>query len=221
MIVRTLVFAAAVLATADTSLAQQKARIGPWVADLRITSVGLPNAPGWTPTVPSGTATPTRGLGIDAGVHVNLLRFRALALGVGATYLVARSTATTPIATPTTATPATTSTFPEVTTRVTSFAPQVSLNFGHALGWSYLSAGLGRSKTESEASLAGTTFTPRNSDWVKTLNYGGGARWFLNDRFGVGFDIRWHKVSIVPATTTHPGAPRASLLAAGAGIVIK
>jgi hypothetical protein len=112
-------------------------------------------------------------------------------------------------------------TLPEVTTRITSVTPQVSLSFGHSLGWSYLSAGLGRTRVESEATLTGAIFTPRDSDWVKTLNYGGGARWFLNDHVGVGFDVRWHKVSLVTATATRPGAPRASLLVAGAGLVLK
>jgi hypothetical protein len=56
---------------------------------------------------------------------------------------------------------------------------------------------------------------------VKTLNYGGGARWFVTDHLGVGFDLRWHKVSLVPASSTHPGAPRASLFVVGAGVVLK
>jgi hypothetical protein len=203
----------------DLTFAQQKAPIGWWVADVRLTSAGLPNEPGWTPTIPTGTVTPTRGLGVDVGAHVNVLRTRAIALGIGATYLTARS-ATSP-SEPADGTPVTIATIPELSTRVTSFAPQVSLNFGHSMGWSYLSAGLGRTKAESRATLTGTTFTPRNSGWVKTLNYGGGARWFLNDHIGVGFDLRWHKVSLVAASATHPGAPRASLLVAGAGVVVK
>jgi hypothetical protein len=147
-----------------------------------------------------------------------VLRLRSIAFGLGGTWLVARGTSTPAAPDDTTTAPLA---VPEVTTRVTSFAPQISLNFGHSLGWSYVSAGLGRSKTESEATLAGATFAPRNSDWVKTLNYGGGARWFLNEHVGVGFDVRWHKVSIVPASATHPGAPRASLFVAGAGVVLK
>jgi hypothetical protein len=220
---RRCVFVLAVMSvvTASTGFAQQKERIGPWVADLRITSAALPGEPGWTPAVTTATEPPTRSFGFELGAHVNVLRFRAVALGVGATWLVARGTSTPP---PTTTPPSTmpaVQTIPAVTTRVTSLAPQISLNFGHSLGWSYVSAGLGRSKAESEATLAGTTFTPRDSDWVKTLNYGGGARWFITDHVGVGFDVRWHKLSLVAATATHPGAPRASLLMAGAGVVVK
>jgi opacity protein-like surface antigen len=101
--------------------------------------------------------------------------------------------------------------------------PQLSLNFGHSLGWSYLSAGLGGAKVTSEATATGnvTTFTSLDSGWVKTINYGGGARWFLNDHLGVGFDLRWYKLGLVPASATHPGAPRESLLVIGGGIVLK
>jgi hypothetical protein len=218
MITRAIVFAVVLAASANTSLAQSKERIGRWVADVRVTSSGLPSEAGWTPVIPSGTEAPGRGLGFELGAHVYVWRWRALALGVGATWLTARSTATpAEVEGDTTTAP----TIPEVTTRITTFAPQLSLNFGHSLGWSYLSAGLGRSNVESEATLAGSVFTPRMSDGVKTLNYGGGARWFLNDHLGVGFDVRWHNLSLVSASATHPGAPRASLIAAGAGIVLK
>jgi len=64
-------------------------------------------------------------------------------------------------------------------------------------------------------------FTPRDSGWVKTLNFGGGARWFIKDHFGVGFDVRWYKLSPVPVSATHPGAPRESLVTIGAGVVFK
>jgi hypothetical protein len=112
---------------------------------------------------------------------------------------------------------------PEVTTKITTLAPQVSLNFGHSLGWSYLSAGLGQSRVKGEATptTGTTTFTPSDSGHVKTINFGGGARWFMKDRLGFGFDLRWYKLSLVPATDTHPGAGRASLFAAGAGVVLK
>jgi hypothetical protein len=221
MILRPLVFAAVLLTAASTSLAQQKEPIGPFVVDFRMASSGLPAEPGWTPLLPANTVVPSRGLGFDVGAHVNVLRRRSFALGIGASWLVARGS-TSPPEPPEGTTPAA-QTVPSVTTRVTGFAPQLSLNFGHSLGWSYLSAGLGRARAESEATLAGggATFTPRDSNWVKTLNFGGGARWFLTDRIGVGFDLRWHKVSLVPASATHPGAGRASLLVAGAGIVIK
>jgi hypothetical protein len=222
MILRPFVLAVGVLTLASASHAQQKQPIGPFVVDLRMVSSGLPAEPGWTPLLPEATVAPSRGLGFEVGAHVNLLRRRSFALGLGAAWLKARGS-TAPPELPEGTTPPAVPTIPDVTTRVTAFSPQLSLNFGHAMGWSYLSVGLGRSRTESDASLAGgaTTFTPSDSGWVKTFNYGGGARWFLNDRLGVGFDLRWHKVGLVPASATHSGAGRASLLVAGAGIVVK
>ncbi|HUE89501.1 MAG TPA: hypothetical protein VMO26_25775, partial [Vicinamibacterales bacterium] len=219
MIQRSFVFAIVWLTLASTSEAQLKEPIGPFVADVRLVSSGLPAGPGWTPLLPANTVVPSRGLGLEVGAHVNVVRRRSMALGVGATWLVARGATSPPE--PDGTTPAAPPTVPRVNTRMTAFAPQLSLNFGHSLGWSYLSAGLGRVRVESDATLAGATtiFTPRDSDWVKTLNFGGGARWFVTDRLGVGFDVRWHKVSLVPASATHPGAGRASLLVAGAGIV--
>lgn len=221
MIVRRFVLAVGLLTLASASQAQQKEPIGPFVIDLRMVSSGLPAGPGWTPLLPAAAVVPSRGLGFEVGAHVNVLRRRSMALGIGGTWLVARGS-TSPPAPPEGPSSASTQTVPDVSTRVTGLAPQLSLNFGHSLGWSYLSVGLGRTRAQSEATLPGpTTFAPRDSAWVKTLNYGGGARWFVNDRLGVGFDLRWHKVGLVPATATHPGAGRSSLLVAGAGIVLK
>jgi hypothetical protein len=223
MITRGLVFALATLAVANTSAAQPKEPIGRIVADLRVASAELPASVGWTPAVPPGTVVPSRGLAIDAGAHLYVLRFRRISIGVGAAWLAGGGTTSPPAIPQTPTTPSPAATIPEVSTRLTMLTPQVSLNFGHSMGWSYLSAGLGGANVTSEASLTGsvTTFTSLESGWVKTINYGGGARWFLNDHLGVGFDLRWYKLSIVPASATHPGAPRASLLVAGGGIVLK
>lgn len=200
--------------------AQPKEPIGRVVIDLRGTSAGLPATEGWTPLVPPGTIVPSRGLGFEVGGHVYLLRFRGGALGVGGTWLHGRGTSSPPE--PATGSGSAAPPGIEVSTRMTSLAPQLSLNFGHALGFSYVSAGLGRTRVESEA-LVGSgraSFVPRESGWVKTLNFGGGARWFLTDRVGVGFDLRWHKLSLVAPSLTHPGAPRATLIVAGAGITL-
>lgn len=212
------VWAAVLMVAADTSFAQAREPIGRFVLDLRAASVGLPAIEGWTPAVPENTQVPARSLGFEAGAHVYFLRLPGITFGVGATYVVGKGTSSPPDLPG-----GTRQTIPEVTTKLRSLAPQFSMNFGHSLGWSYLSLGLGRSRVESEATLSsgGITFTPRDSDWVKTLNYGGGARWFINDHVGVGFDLRWHKLSVVPTTSAHPGAPRATLITAGAGLVVK
>ena len=221
MIVRVCVLAVTLLmGAASIGLAQQNDPLPRAVADVRASSAGLTTGLGWTPTVPEGTLIPGRGLGLEAGAHVYVARFRFGALGLGSTFLMARGKAAPPepVSSSTTVTA-----LPGIRTRLTSLVPQVSLNFGRRLGWSYLSGGLGRTRVTSEVvePLAGTTPAPSESPWVRTINYGGGARWFINDHVGVGFDLRWHKLSVVPRTGTHPGAPRASLVTAGVGLVLK
>ena len=180
MRVRVFVFAVMLAATASTSLAQTPQRIGRFVFDVRGASAGLPTDEGWVPTLPLNALAPSRKLGLDAGGHVYLFRVRGATFGVGGTMLFARGTtvAPAPVAASTTA-PAPVQTIPDVTTRLKSLAPQLSINFGHAQGWSYLSAGMGTTKVESEAAIPSRTtvmFTPRDSGWVKTINFGGGAR---------------------------------------------
>ena len=212
----------AIAAVVSPAYAQQvREPIGRFVVDLRGTSAGLPGDPGWTPVLPADTETPSRAFGLDLGAHVYLLRFKSAALGVGATWDIARGTASPPEIPEGTTTPVAQG--PSVTTRVTSFAPQVSLNFGHSLGWSYVSAGLGRTRVESSAEATSGTiqYVPVDSGWTKTINFGGGARWFVNDHVGVGFDLRWYNVSIVEPSATSRGAPRASLLTAAVGLSLK
>ena len=200
---------------------QAREPIGRFVVDVRGTSAGLPGDPGWTPVLPAETETPSRALGLDFGAHVYVLRFKSAAIGVGATWDIARGRTSPPDIPEGTTTPVVQG--PSVTTRATSFTPQVSLNFGHSLGWSYVSAGLGSTRIESsaEAVSGNTQYIPVDSGWTKTINYGGGARWFVNDHVGVGFDLRWYNISIVEPSATSPGAPRASLLTAAVGISLK
>jgi len=222
--IRAFVFAVVFLAAANTTLAQPHKPIGRFVVDVHGLSAGLPVDEGWTPVIPANAQAPARTLGLEFGGQVYVLRLGGATFGVGSTLVFARGKTTAPepvSATPGTPPPA--QTIPDVTTRLKSFAPQISLNFGHSLGWSYLSAGLGATNVTSEAEIESSTimFVPLDSGWVKTINYGGGARWFINDHLGAGFDVRWYKLSPVPADTSHPGAPRASLFTIGAGISLK
>ena len=221
--VRALIFAIAGVAIATSSFAQPSRPIGRFVVDVRGASVGLPTSIGWVPAVPEGTEVPARSLGFEVGAHIYFPKWGPITFGVGATYLKGGKTTKPPEVAEGPA-PVPSGTIPEVTTRLTSFAPQVSLNFGHANGWSYISFGLGQSSVESDAVLVpagAVVFPSRDSGWTKTLNYGGGARWFITDHVGIGFDLRWHSLSLVPARATHPGAPRSTLLTAGGGIVLK
>ena len=215
MIVRGLVLAVTfTMGAASIGFAQQKEPLPRAVADLRASTAGLPTGLGWTPTVPEGTLIPGRGLGLEAGAHVYVARFRVGALGVGGTFLIARGQASPPD--PVSSSPTVTA-LPGVRTRLTSIVPQVSLNFGHRLGWSHISGGLGRTRATSELveELAGRIPTPVESAWIRTINYGGGARWFINDHIAFSVDLRWFKVAATEAL------PKQSLITASAGISIK
>ena len=158
---------------------------------------------------------PTRGLGITAGAHVYPLRFRRITFGVGVEYARAGDSKTTTITNTETGEE---TEGPTITTRFTSFAPQLSLNFGRDEGWSYLSAGIGRARITSENEAQPVTDT---ADRTQVINYGGGARWFNSPRMAFTFDIRWYAISPRDATTTVPAYPRAKFMVLSAGVAFR
>lgn len=158
---------------------------------------------------------PTRGLGITVGAHVYPLRFRRVTFGVGAEYARAGDSKTTTITDKETGEE---TDGPTITTRFSSFAPQLSLNFGRDEGWSYLSAGIGRARITSENETQPVTDT---ADATQVINYGGGARWFNSPRMAFTFDIRWYAISPREATTTVPAYPRAKFMVLSAGLAFR
>ena len=161
------------------------------------------------------TALPTRGLGITAGAHVYPLRFRRITFGIGVEYARAADSKTTTI-TDTQTNEETEG--PTITTRFTSFAPQLSFNFGRDEGWSYISGGIGRARITSENVAHPLSDT---ADSTQAINYGGGARWFNSPRMAFTFDIRWYAISPREATTTVPGYPRAKFMVLSAGLAFR
>ena len=163
---------------------------GPYVIDIRGATVGVPQTSNFYPDIPSATIIPARGFGVQAGAHVYPVPIGRWRLGVGVDVYIARATATTPSSTSTSSTtsddtaPPTVETFPDVNVTQRIVAPQISLNFGTGRGWSYLSTGAGPARAKATA----------GSDVLTTsklaVNVGAGARWFLADHFGVGFDLR-------------------------------
>ena len=96
------------------------------------------------------------------------------------------------------------------------------MNFGHKLGWSYLSAGVGKSKVSSRADAAGTTPEDVVPDsWNSALNFGGGAKWFMKKHLGASFDARFVKLSSRSPTDTLPSAKRTQLWNISVGISIQ
>ena len=186
--------------------AQGRDPVGGFVGDLRVHTVSLPSSAGWTPpALPATTLVPSRGFGGEVGAHVIFGPGRHRRLGLGASGLFGQGRTTG------------TNGAPTVTTRLTLIAPHVSANFGHRLGWSYLSGGAGVAKVSSEA--AGGTADPGGFGTV--FHYGGGARWFLNERLAVTFDLRFWALTPRAATGERPRAAANTRIVFGAGVSLR
>jgi hypothetical protein len=62
---------------------------------------------------------------------------------------------------------------------------------------------------------------PDAESGTKTINYGGGARWFFKKHLAANFDIRFYAVNPQLATATRPGYPRMTIMAWVGGISIR
>lgn len=108
-----------------------------------------------------------------------------------------------------------------------TIAPQISLNFGSADGWSYISAGVGRAQVRTDASefvsgtgdeaLTSPAASLRNPS-LPSLNFGFGAKWFAREHMAFSFDIRFHKLSLGSGEIV---TPRTTLVAATAGVSLR
>lgn len=208
--------------------AQTDAPPGPYVVDVRAVLGSLPQDASFFPSAPSGTPLPTGGLGFALGGHFYLFHVGPARLGLGVDLHRVGGGASPPAPTSSASGPRPRPTIPRIDTRVRTFTPQLSFNFGSSRGWSYLSAGVGqiavRTATSEFASGSGSTATTRPAQTretaaLQTINFGGGARWFSTEHLAFSFDVRFHKargrtkagVSTVPVT----------LVTASAGISLK
>jgi hypothetical protein len=161
---------------------------GPFVFDVRGVVSGIPASQAFVPPGLTSATIPARGFGGSIGGYVYAIQLGPGRLGIGADLTFARGTSV------------------DVQTTLVSVDSQLSFNFGTSDGWSYLSAGVGRVHIESEP--VGL------SESVQAFNWGGGARWFLNQHFGIGFDIRIRMLSagdFVPKGTSVAGTVGLSL----------
>lgn len=203
------------LAIAVPAAAQQKEPIGPFVIDLRgafarhkaepsvATDLGVP-----------ATNLPTRTLGLVGGIHSYPLRSRKVTLGIGGNLVMARGSNSldrdTVVEPPLEAA--------TVRRHFTTFSPEISLNFGHRNGWSYISGGMfGRSKLYLEREDAPASDAP----YRNTINYGGGARWFITGHLAFAVDFRWYSVAEQLASAGNVAQPRTTLLVLSGGIAIR
>jgi hypothetical protein len=199
-----------VLAVCTRASAQPPAsRIGPFVVDVR---GAFPNFPTTIQVANSrgvaNTDLPGLGLGIDVAAHLYLVRWRAITFGIGGELLASRAHSTPSL--------------PggqAITERFTSAAPQISFNFGSARGWSYLSGGIGPSTWSIVPE--GSSPTPADQERLKTINYGGGARWFAKKHLAFTFDVRFYAINPGTPQFGFPGSPRTTLLVMGAGVSLR
>jgi len=157
------------------------------------------------------TELPGAGLGGQLGVHLYFFKFKAITIGVGGQATVARAKQTPPVDQ---------DQIKAVTEKFRSLGAQLSLNFGTGTGWSYLSGGIGRSNwsiiPDGRKALAG------DEEVLKTINYGGGARWFAKSHLAFSFDVRLYAIN--PGVASLPGrngSPRTTFMVIGAGVSLK
>jgi hypothetical protein len=155
---------------------------------------------------------PTRGFGIVAGAHVYPFRVGLVTFGFGAEWMKAGRSRT--LNTGTEAAPKKVT----VNSRLSMLAPQISFNFGSRNGYSYISGGVGTSNFTVERS---DTPLPDPDSGAKTINYGGGARWFTGKHIAVSMDLRFYAINPQLPTTTRPGYPRMTLMTMRGGISVR
>jgi hypothetical protein len=210
-----LTLVAVLVLLAGTAAAQEPPpRIGPFVFDLHAT---VPQFPNDSQQLADSRGLilqelPGSGLGLYTGAHIYPLRWKAVTFGIGADLTVARAHRAAPQLSETDFGRATTETFTHV-------APQLSFNFGDGDGWSYISGGIGRSKW----SVVPDGVLPTNADVsaLKTINYGGGARWFIKEHLAFSFDVRFYAIDPSVPLPGRPSGPRTTLLIMGAGVSLK
>jgi hypothetical protein len=163
--------------------------------------------PGWTLA-----SLPGRGWGGQLGLHLYLLKWRALTVGIGGEVMVASATSPGPTDQNPTAI--------ALEERIVSAAPQLSFNFGTGHGWSYLSGGVGRSVWSLHET--GQVAAAQDVEPLSTVNYGGGARWFIKNHLAFSLDARLYEIQ--PGTLVPPlekGSPRTRMFIIGAGVSLK
>jgi hypothetical protein len=190
-------------------------RIGPFVVDVRGT---VPQFNNDQQTADSrgqslqASELPGSGLGVDVGLHFYPLRWKAVTFGIGGQVTLARAHSSEVASAGVVYSRA-------VTEQFVSAAPQLSFNFGSGRGWSYISGGIGASVWSIVPD--GSDRLTVDDERLRTVNYGGGARWFAKRHVAFHFDVRFHQIDPGPPHFGFPGTPRTTMLVLGAGMSVK
>jgi hypothetical protein len=198
-------------ASARTAAAQEPAPIPRFVVDLHGLTNRFPDDPQLAAS--RGLAQeelPGRGFGGDIAVHVFPFRYRAVTFGLGGR-LTSMSASRNQ--------DSQTLGLRPVTERFTYLGPQLSFNFGNESGWSYLSGGISVSRWS--VAVDGPPLAGPDVERLKTLDYGGGARWFAKRHLAFSFDIRFYAINPSTPVNGLPPSPRSRLFVIGAGVSIK
>jgi hypothetical protein len=194
---------AVLLFGAGSAAAQTPTRPGPWVFDVRGVTSPVPEESAFYPRLHPTALVPGRGFGIGAGAHIYLMNVGASRLGVGAHLMRVRAVTRPPVPTTTSGTPAVQP--QQLQVDLQTVGSEVSFNFGSRDGWSYLSAGAGL--TDVTAVTAVVDPGRRESGSLATVNFGGGARWFMRSRMAFGFDLRFYRVGAGDGGTVQQQPP--------------
>jgi hypothetical protein len=155
---------------------------------------------------------PTKTLGLSGGVHVYPLHLGVVTFGFGGHVLVTRGSETLSAEETGQTEPS-----PTVMRHFRTIDPEISLNFGHRNGWSYISGGLGRSVLFVERQDLEMGDQPGR----RTIHYGAGARWFMKRHLALSLDFRWYAVTEQPATATTIAQPGTTLLILSGGVGLR
>lgn len=202
-----------VVAASGAAAAQSVPPVSGFIVDVRGSVPFYPTeADVAEPRAISTAQLPSWGLGLEVGTHVYPLRWKGLALGLGASVLWTQRTRAPGVPEGSTTDPG-----PAVTSRLTALSPQVSFNFGHRMGWSYISGGIGRATLR----VSRDDRPEEAGEAVKTINYGGGARWFTRDRLAVSLDLRLYAMNPQVATSRTAGHARHTVVVLNAGLAFR
>ena len=198
--------------TALDAHAQDPVTVGPFAVDLRAAMPRLgQNEVLASQRKLSVLQLPSWGLGVDVGGHVYPVKWKAITLGVGIQTLFSQGRRS-----PTSEETTTNSDLPVIRTKFTTIAPQLSLNFSGTSGWSYISGGLGTSTFD-----VGPPEAARDDRRFRTINYGGGGRWFAKDHLGFSLDLRFYGISPQGGTDRLPALPRMRVVVLSIGVSFK